>query len=110
MAMNHFDHVGIINGHRSNIIVVNFINNHYNHQHSLINFPAAASTTCRGGRTKGQEGSIDPLACRRLLWRSQENSCRPLGQQLVDPLDALNVLDENPQRQRERLVDGLPRW
>ncbi|VVA40256.1 PREDICTED: PRUPE_2G142700 [Prunus dulcis] len=46
MAMNHFDHVGIINGHRSNIIVVNFINNHYNHQHSLINFPAAASTTC----------------------------------------------------------------
>ncbi|BBH07760.1 hypothetical protein Prudu_019780, partial [Prunus dulcis] len=50
--------------------------------------------TSRGGCNKGQEGSIDPLACRRLLWRSQENSCRPLGQQLVDPLDALNVLDE----------------
>ncbi|KAI5318014.1 hypothetical protein L3X38_037722 [Prunus dulcis] len=45
----------------------------------------------RGGCTKGQEGSIDPLACRRLLRRSQENSCRPLGQQLVDPLDALNA-------------------
>ncbi|KAI5351200.1 hypothetical protein L3X38_004091 [Prunus dulcis] len=63
-----------------------------------------------GRCNKGQEGSIDPLACRRLLWRSQENSCRPLGQQLVDLLDALNVLDESPQRQRERLVDGLPRW
>ncbi|KAI5356434.1 hypothetical protein L3X38_009329 [Prunus dulcis] len=36
-----------------------------------------------------------PLACRRLLWRSQENNYRSLGQQLVDPLDALNVLDES---------------
>ncbi|KAI5316789.1 hypothetical protein L3X38_036496 [Prunus dulcis] len=59
---------------------------------------------------RDKRGQLTPWDAGVWLWRSQESSCRPLGQQLVDPLDALNVLDESPQRQRERLVDGLLRW
>ncbi|CAL8137429.1 unnamed protein product [Prunus armeniaca] len=38
---------------------------------------------------RDKRGQLTPWDAGVWLWKSQESSCRPLGQQLVDPLDAL---------------------
>ncbi|CAB4273743.1 unnamed protein product [Prunus armeniaca] len=43
---------------------------------------------------RDKRGQLTPWDAGVWLWKSQESSCRPLGQQLVDPLDALRWFGE----------------